>query len=292
MPGWGIGGWGFTPWGGAVPAALPGANPPYIVLRLPDPGTELVPPDAAIRVGFFDLDLNLNTLSTRIYINGAVAYSGATGFTAGYTGTAQFIAGVYVVYLAKLVGWGYGQTITVRGYIEDAGGLIADDTWSWTTLENPICYTGLSPLQCEIDIQSPLTTYLDLEPIRLQLFDVVLKLATYPASSRNRENKAARVIYQQAFSSELAPLLNSRVAKNTKALAVVVCEKQRVIVINDALEPLKDRLQAAITQFYNTRALGSEYMGVLNDYLESLIYSYRVSLACNLVFLAKAIELG
>jgi hypothetical protein len=164
----------------------------------------------------------------------------------------------------------------------------AQDTWDWTTRENPVCYTGLTPLPIELKIQQPMQQFLDLEPLRATFMDVALK--TQPASTRQRNNKAARVIYQYGFSTELHTLLNPYRLRDKDALNSTVCERENVVKIDAALNKFKDRTQAGIQSLLTLGALPREYISGLVDYQDSTLPSYRVSLAANLLMFARSIE--
>jgi len=287
MPGWGIDSWGFTPWGLGQPEVPPGVNPPLIVLRAPLPDSQNVPVNAVVTVGFFDLDLDLNTLSAKVYVDGIVAYDGGSGFSSGYSGTTYYATGKLVVQLVKLNGWGFSEEVVIRGYIEDSGGRIADDTWRWNTLDNPVCYTGLTPLPAEINLQAPMVQFLDLEPVRQLMLNAALRTTT---SVKNAGNKAARALYQQAFNTEISTVLNLFVPKDIKALAVTVCEKQKIMTIDQQLAPYMKKVRVGIQQLYNLGVLSIEYVNSFNDYLDSTLYNYRVSAVCNVLFLARSIE--
>lgn len=287
MTSWGLGPWGFTEWGGASPP-VPGNNPPIIVSRNPLPNAVDVLENAVVSVAFFDIDLDLDTATTLIEIDGATAYSGAGGFTAGYAGRVYYSAGTYTVQIVKLEGWGFDTEVTVRGRIEDSMSNFVDDTWRWRTRENPICYTGLNPLPIEIAIQSPMTRFLELEsPRRIFLANA---LQTQEKAIHNRDNKAARVLYQQGFATEISVLQNPAAIRNEAALQTVVCERNRVTALDEALRKVEDRTRNGIQSLFNLGALPKEYIPQFNDYLDSTLYNYRVSLIANLILLARSIE--
>ena len=285
--GWGTGSWGFTAWGGTLPRAVLGTHAPQIIERFPAPGAVDIREDSPVAVWFFDIDYNLDLTSAQISVDGALAYSGSSGFQTGFTGSVSYSAGSLIIHVIRLDGWTYGSTVTVTANISDATSLSVSDTWSWTVRQNPICYVGVTPLDIEKLVQQPMDKFIELEPTRQVLLDTVLKL-NKPVSQQG--NKAARVVYQLAYETELSTILNPYLNKNLPALETVVCERQNILIIDARLEAIRTRTKAGIDSLYNLRALPKEYVTGFMDYLDSTLPSYRVSLAANLVMLARAYE--
>jgi len=262
-----------------------------IVARAPLPRSINVPEDTLVGVKFYDADLDLDPSSVIIKIDGVTVYTGVGGFAAGYVGITYDTAGVHTVQFTKLGGWGYNTTVTVYAFVADATvpvPLTAQDTWDWTTRDNPLCYTGLTPLPIELKLQQPMQQFLELEPLRATFIDVALKLQ--PAATKQRNNKAARVIYQYGFSTELNTLLNPYRLRDRDALNSTVCERENVMIIDAALSKFKDRTQAGIQSLLTLGALPREYIAGLVDYQDSTLPSYRVSLAANLLMFARSVE--
>ncbi len=292
MADWGTLPWGLGPYGGSG-VILVSPNPPFIVERAPLPGSINVAEETPVSVRFYDVDLNLDPSTISITINGVAPYTGSGGFAAGYAGRTTYSAGSYLVQIFKMGGYGFDTVVTVTAYAADLTALSVSDTWSWTTRADPVCYSGLTPLPIEIAIQSPLITFLDIEPARRVFMDNDLgadPLATRAITSRG--NKAARVLYQMAFETELSAVLNPFALKNTKALQVVVCERQNMILLDAALARYQTALKAGIQSLFNLRALPEPYVSSFLEYLDSTLPTYRVSLVANMVLLAKAKELN
>jgi hypothetical protein len=285
---WGAGVWGATPWGGGV-TPTPGANPPQIISKSPASGAIDVLESAVVAVSFFDIDYDLNTASTVIKLNGVTVYSGTSGFSTGYTGVVTTLGGVHTVQVYPILGWSYESVITAYAYIEDMGGRSVSATWSWTIRANPICYTGVAPLPIETAIQQPLTLVLDLEPARQQILNNVLKTRTYVKQSGN---KAARVVYQYAFSTEISAVLNPYRLRDNDALKTTVCEKENILITDKALMDIKDRIHAGIEALYTLKVIPQQYITNFMDYLDSTLPSYRVCVVANVVTLARAYEIS
>jgi hypothetical protein len=285
LPGWGLGEWGSYAFGG-IPLASTG---PVIISRYPAPNQFDVGEDTTITVQFFDANYDLDTTSIQVDINDVIAYSGVSGFSSGFTGKVTYTSGVVSVRVTPLSPFEFGQTVKVHAGALDSATNGAEDTWSFTIRENPICYIGNNPLPIETDIQSPLSTFLYLEQLRTLLFNTVLKNAS--VSITNRENKAARAIYQLAFSTELSTVLNLFDLRNEAALRTTVCEKQTGLAVDKALTARYNDLKKVIASFKTLGAIPDSYITNFYDYLDSSLYSYRVSLAANLLLLGKSLEL-
>lgn len=282
---WGTGAWGSTPWGGGV--VTPGVNPPQIIAKTPIPGAIDVLESAVVSVSFFDADYDLNTSTAEIKLNGNTAYSGVTGFSPGYAGIVTTIGGVHTVQVFAIAGWPYEAVITAYAYIEDLGGRSTAATWSWTIRANPICYTGTAPLPIELAIQQPLTLVLDLEPARQQLLNSVVKTNTLV---KQQGNKAARVIYQYGFSTEINTVLNTYRLRDEDAIRSTVCERENVIITDRALTDIKDRIQAGIEALYTLKVIPQPYITNFMNYMDSTLPSYRVAVVATVVLLARAYE--
>lgn len=288
--GWGYGDWGSTPWGrGEESTSSAGTNAPYIAYRSPGVNAQGVDVRTRIEVVFRDNDANLDTTTARLYVNNVLAVQGST-IQPGFAGTTQLIGNSYRISVFKLGGFAYESIVTLRARIEDATALVVDSTWAFNTQANPICYTGLTPLDIERAIALPMQVYLDLEPVRETLFSFALNT---PLRSNNTNDiyKAARAIYQTAFSTELATLQNKFVPRNTAALQTVVCEKRNLLGVDKALELYKSNIDRAIAQLDALNVFPKEYIFSFYNYLDSTQFNYRVSLACNLVLVSRAIEL-
>ena len=287
MPGWGLDPYGLSAFGGV--SGLVGGQvgtAPLIVYQDPAPGSINVAEDALITVTFFDVDLH--TPSVKVYVNGVVAYSGTTGFAGGYLGRTQATATTLSVQIYKRGGWGYEKTITVRGFAADDTALTVDSTWSWSTIGNSLCYSGLTPLAVETQLLQPLQRFIGVEPLRLLMLREAIRRNI--RSTANEGPKSARVVYQLAYQTELSVIQNPYLIKSKAALRATVCEQQNTLNIDKILGQNEALLRAAINGIEQQQALDERYSREFADYLDTSLYQYRVSLAANLVLLAGAIE--
>lgn len=198
----------------------------------------------------------------------------------------------------------YETTYTISGGARGDANLLAEWEWSFTTGSNEAYYDGHTPLAIEIALQAPFTTFLDLEPLRKTFLEHALRpnVPMYDRQAQSqstnkaqsilaKDNKAVRVLYQHAFTTELKTLQNRYGTKDTNALATVVAEKTNTIDIDKALMPLKDHLIKGIQALHTAKVYPEEYATTFMDYLDSTLYTYRVSLVANILLMAKAVEL-
>jgi hypothetical protein len=284
LKGWGTSLWGINEFG--VRATTGG---PLVIFTDPSRDQQDVLEDAFITVKFFDPTYNLNTGHIAITIDGILAYDGAVGFAAGYVGKVSSAAGVLTVRLRSLIGFEFEKTINASAYAEDLTGLTVLNNWAFKIRSNP-AYGTLQPLPIEIALQTPFTTFISLEPYRTLLLASALRIGD--VSIANNANKAARVIYQTAFATELHTLLNTYSLRDNAALNVIIAEKQNTRLLDQVLTANSKTLKTDILAFHKLSGLDTAYLSAFNDYLDSSLYIYRVSLVANILLYAKAYELA
>jgi hypothetical protein len=288
---WGISEWGASEWGDLTAIFPPPASSdgPHIINRIPTANQLDVAENAVMSVSFFDPNFDLDTKSILININGRLVYSGALGFAPNYVGTTRTAAGTYTVQFTYTRGFLFGQTIKFYAYAADLAGNFTESYWDWRVRLNNAVYNGFQPLPIEVAIQQPFTTFLDLELFR-QLF---LSNALQPQNAviSNAGNKAARVMYQLAYATELSVILNPYNLKNAEALATRVAERQRALTITTALYKFRQHLDRAMSALQQLGALPESYTRGFVDYADSSLFIYRVSLVANMLLFAKAYEL-
>lgn len=288
--GWGLGAWGLDSWGYGEPVeSLLENEGPIIIRRYPFPGQVDVLEDVTMSVSIFDGTFDLNPGTIRIFLDGLEVYTGSSGFVDGYIGRVTYSAGIYTVQFTKIGGFEFEQVVQMRALAADNTGLFVDNTWVFTVRDNPVCYTGLNALPIETAIQTPFTIFTGLEFYRNLFLNNALQVQT--RSTKNAGNKAARVLYQTAFATELSTLLNPYQLKDETALTVNVCEKRRLLYLNNKLNQQGTGLRAAASNLAATTGLGDAYQRAFHDYLDSSLYIYRISLLANMLLFAKAYEL-
>lgn len=281
-------GWGTTPWGygNVVRSSTDG---PVVISIYPIDGQLDVQEDTFVTVKFFDPTYNLDTLSVIILVDGIQAYSGTTGFSAGFVGRVSYAAGVLTVRLRGTLGFDFLRNVNMSAYTRDLTDLYVIANWSFRIRADPNNYTGLSPLPVEVALQTPMERFISLEQYRTLFLDNALRLQAI--ASTQPGNKAARVIYQSAFATELCTLLNPYDLRNKDALDAVVSERQNTRAIDKVLADNSKTLKADIQAFHELSGLDTAYLASFSDYLDSTLYIYRVSLVANVLLYAKAYEL-
>jgi hypothetical protein len=262
---------------------------PQIIERYPVANETAVVENPVITLKFFSKYDILDPTKTIVWINNEIVYDGSVGFTAGYAGSTQDLSTVFVLQFTKINGFSFGEKVTVRAYIEDTNTISVDQTWSWQIRKDTSVYDGIRPLAIETAIQQPLTTALELELFRQIFLNNALRVQTRSTDAAG--NKAARVLYQTAFATELSTLQNAFALRDENALAVTVAERQSTRVLDNVLSKYRDRIPTAISSMQTLGILPEAYTSGFRDYLDSALYVYRVSLVANMLLYAKAYEL-
>ncbi len=280
MPSWTSSTWLAAP--PLFPAGTSGA-PLVLTLALPLNNSVNVPLTAPIRICAFAED---QASSIAIYVNGVVVYNNAD-FINGYHGFVRDFANRRFLELAPHDGFVPGKTYTVLVEANDFTAALTTAGWTFTAIGTD-AYTGNSLLMLEDALLTPLTRFLELEPVRQMLLQQALINTT--TNTPNRDNVAARALYQLAYESEISAALNPFAALNKAALESVIPTKRPTLELAALVESFNGRIELGLTQLFNSGAFPREFRNNFADYLESLLYSYRVSAAATLVFLACAIE--
>jgi hypothetical protein len=294
--GWGLVPWGFREFGfGPVKVIADPTLPPpvyyepVIIYKSPAPNQTNVAEDAIVHIQFSHAEHILDIRTPRIYLNDVLVYSGATGFQANVVGTAKSVAGVRILQIHYLPGFSYNERVSVRAYATDFRGVSVDSTWYFQVREDPRYYGGLSALPVELRLQKPYQYFLGLEPVRQRMLS--LALAPQPAYIAEAGNKAARVLYQLAYATELSSLLNRYDLQDPSALVTLVREKENRVVLDAAMMSYRDQIERGLEDFIKLKLFDSAYMTSFAEYLNSSSYLYRMSLLANMLFFAAAYEL-
>jgi len=285
-----IGPWGLYPWGRsqrphyAVPTVLP-----QITYRAPASGQVEVFPTDTLHIHFFHANGLLDPTSALVYVNDTLVFDGIFGFAPYITGSVTFSTKEITLVIKPVQGFTYGKWTKIRAIMSDTEGHVVNEAWQFLVQDDPQCYTGLGVLPVETRLQRPLTTFIAMEHLRAALLDCVVPAKITPI--RNRDNKAARVIYQTAFLTELSTIQNKFSIKNAAALEVTVCEKENILRIDQAMAQHKNLAIAGIAEFRDYGILSESYTKGFLAYMDSTRYLYRTSLLANLVLYAAAHEL-
>lgn len=266
------------------PAGAGGASGPVFALASPLNNAINVPLSSPIRIAVFSTVDPTPTVT--IALNGTLAYA-LGSFVNGYAGFRKEFAGRSFIELAPLAGFTPGKLYNVSVEASDTLPTTTTTAWTFTTLPST-SYMGNALTNLERWLLTPLQRFLELEPLRQLLIQRALvdELANMP----NRDNVAARALYQMAYESEISAALNPFASPNEDALASAIPTKRPTLELSTLLEGYTGRIQAGLAQLFESGAFHRDFRNNFADYLESLLYSYRVSAAATLVFLACAIE--
>jgi hypothetical protein len=233
-------------------------------------------------------DYSLVLAQLQVYVNGIEAYSGGE-FRNGFVGIYREEFGGFVIGLVPPENLGFNDQGFVKAGLVDSSFNIQTAFSGFNLQANPLCYVGNAALPIERQLTQPLTTFLEVEPLRKFLLGAAVNTNT---SADFKNNKAARVVYQLAYSTELSSILNPHMSANEDALQAIVCEQNKVIDIASKLEPKRDQVIAALQELQTHGVLPREYVTTLFDYLDSTLFNYKASLVANIVLLAKAVEMA
>jgi hypothetical protein len=283
MPNWQSQQWLNTP-----PKFAPGvdANGPVYALLSPLPGSSYVPANAPIRACAYAAS---GALDATLTINGVTVLtpSGMHGDYAGFVIDRYSRRFIEVVPRAPFPP---GKPVWVHLSVEDLGTAQTTNVyWSFTPIAESD-YTGNALLPAESWLLGPCTRFLAVEPLRLWLLENVLDDTR--GVPEMRDSVAARAIYQLAYETEISAALSPFTHPDERALATRLPTKRSALELSQLLEGYEASFDVALVQLFSSGAFPREYRNNFTDYFGSLLYNYRVSAVCALVFLARAIEIA
>lgn len=160
--------------------------PLYIDNQVPAPGTTDVSEDAVLEFDLLEGGLPIDLATVEIYVEGALAYSGATDtFSAPYDGAASARTPItgppagHHLAINKSTTWLGGGQISVRVMAQDTGGTQLDQTWYVYAENQGPLITPLSPISGETDVATDSTISLqisDSNAIELSSLHVFVKV--------------------------------------------------------------------------------------------------------------------
>lgn len=275
--------WHSQQWLTAPPKFAPGAagdGPAYAMLS-PLPDSTHIPARTSIRAVAYTESGSYNVT---LRINDVVAYT-SYAFTQGFAGFSRVVFGRLFIEAAPRTPFPPGKTVRVALSVEDTDTMTTTSAfWSYTTISDAR-YTGSELLPEESWVLAPCERFLAVEPFRLWLLENVL-------AEDLGDAVAARAIYQHAYATEISAALNPFMTPNDAALQTVLPARASTLTLAQGLESYEAAYDAALAQLFSSGAFPREYRNNFADYFESLLYSYRVSAVCALVFLARAIEIA
>lgn len=161
-------------------------------------------------------------------------------------------------------------------------------TWTFRVAPEEGLFLGTDLAPIEQFMLSPMTRFLDIEPVRRAMLDVALEAPPPPGVDATA--LASRVIYQLAFGTEASSVLNPFMRPNANFMKSKVPGRRRAIDIDRRMAGSKQDYLRGVDSLVSLSALPREYQANLIDYLESMLYPYRLSAFASLVMYAKALE--
>lgn len=222
----------------------------------------------------------VDATKTLSFIQGVLAYENETEYN-GYNVVRTAITQGYRYEITSPDIWPYGSEIMVEASARDTSSNLTSVTWSFFTLLNPDCFTG--PLNdTEEALYTPFTSLDYTERLRSTLLQA--------AVTRPDTVTAARVIFLDAHSQELAPVLRDLVSTPTNTeRASRLCARATNLQISNALRRKVNLLPGAIHELQSL-GLPREHAEMLRAYEREDQPNTEVPLACLIVLLAKALE--
>lgn len=224
-------------------------------------------------------DETIDATKTKITINNTLLYDNETALS-GYTVVRTPISFGYAYEVTVAKPWSYGAQVEVKPYAEDSGGS-AQASWLFTIVEDPSCFVG--PINATEDtLLTPFASLIYTEKLRKALVAALVR--------RPNSNTAARVVFLNAYSGELSPVLNQVVTPPTAAERNVrLCYRATNLEVSNTLRRKVNYIPGAIEEL---KGLGvpKEHIALFTDYAREDQPNTEVHLACLIVVLAKALE--
>lgn len=287
MPRWGAASWMYsTP---VFPGLSPGVNPPRFILLYPDANAGNVPTTAVLRLGVFDQDGDIDNNTLQIWVNGTLVFNATPLVVPGYMTLVTDFGGRRIVEIARSAApWPSNAKVKVTAQVSDLALNTQYYEGTFTTAPDVQYYSGNGLLPIEAAVLRPMTTFLDLEPVRQMLLRVVLRDEAFVAI--NRPQVAVRALYQIAYDTEISVVLNPYDKKNDDAMRILVREKRPTLEIDQFLTAYDNAMYAGLESLFKQGALPREYRNNFADYRTSTLYLYRVAAPVVAVFLARMVE--
>jgi hypothetical protein len=224
--------------------------------------------------------VGIDATKTLIFANGVLAYENEVALN-DFVVVRTVVTLGYHYQVTSPVIWPYGNEVVVESSARDTSNNPAEKVWSFFISADPACFEG--PLNATEDaLLVPFTTLDHAERLRQTLL-LVSVIRPDPAM-------AARVIFLNAHSQELAPVLRDMVPPPTDAeRASRLCSRSTNLYVSNALRRKVNLLPGAIREL-QTLGLPREHAALLNAYAQEDQPNTEVPLACLVVLLAKALE--
>jgi hypothetical protein len=255
---------------------------PILSNQLPAANATLVPLDSTISFHVTDPDDDLDASTVLITVDGVVAYSGLSGQN-GFGVTRNSIALGYSYVITPPLPFDYGAEIEVGVRADDFSAFTLQTTYSFYTVEDPLCFTG--PLtDFEEGLRDPIVTAgaTHLEQLRRWLLRNVLTVL--------HPDRAIRFVYLRAFEHPVSTVLGDvMTAPTSRETDVVLCGRRTNVQINNDLKLLPTLLDRAITEL-SVLGATSQHIQIFQAYAGTGNPNDRVPIACIVTLLARVLE--
>ena len=281
--------WASNTWLSAPPLFTGGSGGvlgPSFALISPSNGAASVDAETPLRLAVYTTDTPVSVI---VSVNGVTAYFAGV-FSAGWKGIDRDFAGRKFLEIVPTAGFAEKTLYRVTAAATDASSNVTQASWTFTRDAAVATYGGTNLLTEEAWLLSPMEIFLNLEPLRQMLLQQVLR--DEASSITNRNAIAARAIYQLAFETEISALLNGWVARNAAATKVRIVQRRPALALAQRVDAFRGSIDQGMASLFASGLLPREYRNNLADHLDSLLYSYRVSAAATLLFLARAAEVA
>jgi len=265
---------------------------PLIVAITPTANATGIKPPEPLGITFLSVNSAISPANVSVAINGVSVYTGQE-VTLLHSTSYRIVVNTQGTHLIRVKilpigGWDLDSKYTVVAQVTNAVPNTTTTTWSFHTRSDTKYYQGDTPLDIENALLTPVENFIAVEPLRKALLQGALRATQ--VRTRNKEAKAARVVYKYAYLTELSSLLNIYNLRNERALATQVKEQASPIELDKTVMDIRGYIDKAIADLHGQGAITDAVARQVADYADSTLHHYRVSLVANLVLIAKALE--
>jgi hypothetical protein len=234
------------------------------------------------KVVSFDIvdNVAVDPTKTLIFVDGLLAYESEVAEN-GFSVVRTPVTFGFRYKVTPPTGWAFGTDVVFDVTARDTLNTLGQKAWTFAVAEDPTCFAG--PLnETEEALLVPFTSLDHTERLRKTL---LLAATTKPDAIT-----AARVVYMNGHSQELAPVLRDMVATpTTTEKAARLCNRATHLAVSNTLRRKINLLPGAIRELQGL-GLPREHVAMLNAYAAEDQPNTEVPLACLIVLLAKALE--
>jgi hypothetical protein len=253
--------------------------PPEFENLDPEENASGVSPNKVVSFDIVD-NVAVDPTKTLIFVDGLLAYESEVAEN-GFSVVRTPVTFGFRYKVTPPTGWAFGTDVVFDVTARDTLNTLGQKAWTFAVAEDPTCFAG--PLnETEEALLVPFTSLDHTERLRKTL---LLAATTKPDAIT-----AARVVYMNGHSQELAPVLRDMVATpTTTEKAARLCNRATHLAVSNTLRRKINLLPGAIRELQGL-GLPREHVAMLNAYAAEDQPNTEVPLACLIVLLAKALE--